>query len=245
MRSKTRIFSSLLFLLLLSTPVALLSAQPLSSADSIWDSAVNFYQSGTIWNPGHMSMESHELDRRGNIKERWETEYIRPPGGSDGDWELIRALKDGRQATEREIKKHEEGEMDNENGPPDNYFDGVNVLPLAPSERENVIPVKTGRTSFFQGSRFSVYTFTHTYQSGAETAGEILVDNEGFPVKLDYEFTNLPFYMKEMKCNFTFTRKEEYAVLETMTMTGHISAIVFNMRFFNKMVFSDFFLTET
>ncbi len=206
-------------------------------ADPLWDEAVSFFSHSDDWTPFQMEMVSRQLAPDGSLKELWEMKFILPPGGEEDDWEMIEAIKDGHPATEKELKKRDSAMQ---NGPPGGYFEGVDTLVLDPNEAQRVRPVNTGKTVQIDGESCLVYSFTHTYESGAKTAGEVFITQEGFPLQLNYSFTNLPFYMKKMSNRFSFTRKEDTALVETMWMEGKVTFIFLHMNFLTRIAFRDY-----
>ena len=206
-------------------------------ADPLWEEAVSYFSHAEEWNAFSMEMESRQLDKTGKLKEFWEMEFILPPDGGEDDWEMVTAYKDGKPASEKDLEGRDNGMQQ---GPPGGYFDGVDTLALDPKEQERVTSLKTGKTVNLGGERVLVYAFTHTYESGAVTKGELYLTDEGFPVKMSYEFTNLPFYMKKMSNIFTFSRAGDAAIVDSMWMDGGVSFLFFNLNFMTKITFGDY-----
>ncbi len=222
--------------ILLTRLILFVCITPLS-ADPLWNTAVSYFSHADDWYASGMETVSRQLDTKGKLKELWEIEFILPPGKDEDDWEMIKAYKDGHLATDKELKGRDKGMQ---SGPPGGYFEGVETLALDTDEAERVHAVNTGKTVRIDGESVLVYSFTHTYQSGAETAGEVFITSEGFPVTLNYSFTNLPFYMKKMSNRFSFYREGEAAIVQTMWMDGDVSILFFNMNFLTKITFSDY-----
>ena len=156
-----------LFILLFFTGF-FLAASPGTAAEA-WTKASASFAGSQNWRAGTMSLLSRELNRRGEVKEEWLIEYQNNSDDEEPNWEIIKALKDGAPASEREIAKRSEKETDEDRQPPDDYFEGVDVLPLDLSQIQKVEAVPAGRSAWFEGEKQDVYTFTHTYDSGAVT----------------------------------------------------------------------------
>ncbi len=210
-------------------------------SDPLWDSAVEFYSRGLDWEAGQMILESSQTDRKGRLKEHWEMEYrLSDSGYGESDWVMVWARKDGHPATEDEIEKM--GENDEQGPPDDGYFDGIEILALNPEEQSRVIPHNTGQTVFIDGKELILYNFTHRYEGGAETSGEVLINAEGIPVKMNYHFTNLPFYMKKMNGELTLIQKEDAVLVNSMFLEGQVSLLIVKMGFSTRMTFDNFSL---
>ena len=224
--------------LCLTVPVLLLILAS-AAADPLWDRAVQLYTRGQELYAGNVIVQSSELDSRGRIKEFWEMEYevLHDETGQTRQ-NLLWVRRDGEPATAEEL---EERENRRENDSADTgYFAGVDVLPLDMSARDEVKAENTGTREWVDGQDCFVFSFSQIYSGGAETSGRAWITEDGFPVRMEMEFINLPFYIREMRNTVTFTSHEETAVPKEVKMEGFISFVVYKFRFISNIFFRNY-----
>ena len=210
---------------------------------STWDSAVAIFGANAVIKPHRMEIISKTFDRKGRLEKTEELAYRLNYTGEDDrpKQELIKAVEDGVDITEKRLKELEKGSRHGEGGP-GGEMEGMDKNPLDPEVQQDVTAVNTGKYEYKNGILCSVWNFEVVLNDKYNGVGKAWLNKEtSEAVSMEYHIDPLFPFVDEMNIgmNFIINSKEQW-IMNRLEMSGKINMLVMKKSFDSVTTFADY-----
>ncbi len=181
--------------------LAALLPEPCLAADQLWDAAVKVFEANLGWTPGRVTISSLEYNSDGILKNE-EILSLVNRGGSEGEFEVESAIKNGKDVTE-ERRREEQKKGNRGSGPPD---DSEDLNPFDPTLQDRVSYRRTGETRLVGNRMCLGYAFSIRGEKRFSYRGTAWLDAAaGTPIRVDLELEKLPPFVTLFSMRTTYS----------------------------------------
>jgi hypothetical protein len=230
----TMVVRAVLLLLALAFPLSA-GAAPV---DPLWTLAVEASGRAARWSPGEMRLAIEMADEAGKVLETWDNRYrLSVDGSGVVRTEVVSAIHNGKDETEKEGRAQEKREGDSRSGG-SSPMAGFGDDPFAPGVQDTVQVRRLDGTRVIAGRACIGYDFTIAKPKNATVAGTAWLDAAtGFPVEYTSAPSPLPPAVHEMS---TVVRYAAGRVSE-VRVEGSGSILFIRRRFVSVISFAGWF----
>jgi hypothetical protein len=171
--------------------------------DSLWLKAVALSERNDDLVPGLMKMHMQEVDKHGEPKdiekyhEVWSA--LKLGEGGEVEYEMIRAIENGKDVTEEEKEKAREESVEGEADEESESHSMESYNPFDPGNQEKVSIGAVREGEIVDGKKTAVYEFTERTDDNIVVSGKAwLEEDTGVPVRVEYTPDPLPKRIKHM-----------------------------------------------
>ena len=221
-----------LFFLLADSPLVILGAD--ARVDTLWTKALAVFNANKEWTPARMEIQSEELTRRGETKNRERRIFkISVDKHNQMISEIIFAEKNGEDITEKERSEREREGQDN----------GLNFpSPFDPSVQDKVEVTPTDSLSYVNGHLCREFAVRMHWEKKRYYVGTgYLRADTGVPLRFVATVDPLPIFVQSIDIQIDYNDDPDNWYMDRVEFEGKGTIILITRWYKSALIFSDYF----